>query len=73
MWCQGESSLCFCVWVPRCKLRREYLRFNAADYKSLKDGARVLRHFPLPAELYASPEDHELACWTLQTLRATFK
>lgn len=51
---------------------RTVLRYNGADYASLRDGSRILRVDVLPAEWYQNDEQHELALRVLPLLRSLF-
>ncbi len=51
---------------------RTVLRYNAADYKSLRDGRRILRIDALPAEWYRDGEQAAAAVRVLPLLRALF-
>lgn len=51
---------------------RSVLRYNGADYASLRDGRRILRVDALPAEWYRTVDDHVAAQRVLPLLRALF-
>ncbi len=51
---------------------RTVLRYNGADYASLRDGARILRVDALPEEWYRNREQHALAHRVLPLLRSLF-
>ncbi len=51
---------------------RTYLRFNGADYHSILSGEHIYRHYTLEPSMYASAEEHALACETLEVLRSVF-
>ena len=61
------AAMLACDWDGRT-----VLRYNAADYKSLRDGSRILRIDALPAEWYRDAEQAAAALRVLPLLRALF-
>ncbi len=51
---------------------RTVLRYNGADYASLRHGGRILRVDALPEEWYRNREQHQLALRVLPLLRSLF-